>query len=392
MIKNTFLLLFLSASNLFAQEPNSIPSDDKFAAIVQYSNAKEKYNFKDIVLFNETIKVPDDSYIKIITQKRCIAVLYKNTVVQSPVDRVSPWKIISGDARWICSEDKVERISVADSELQVQNGELLINGKQLTVLKNSVRFQDKDLNINTVYAYKNTKWLPLKNQPDPYTLWNKQERFPAPLESVRVKTEKPEDPYVKRVFLNLAPVGLSGVRNHELKDDGSDLSLETHAFRLGTNFPWKNKSVLVFLEYSQGESGNENTGYGPPPVGYKSIKFEATTLGIGLRHNHINSSSFYYYLGLTHQKYQMHQHPSTFEYYDTKVVYPLNISAGGGYQKIFWSKNWVSLMVGVDLKIIQSLTKGKVDFFNQPFNENKSPEGLLTEYSSFVYLGPVFNF
>ena len=88
----------------------------------------------------------------------------------------------------------------------------------------------------------------------------------------------------------------------------------------------------------------------------------------------------------------MHLHPTAMNFYDAKITYPYNISAGGGYQKIFWAKNWISLVVGVDLKITQSLTQGKAEFFNQPFGESKDPESAITNFAGFLYFGPTFNF
>lgn len=364
-------------------------NEEKFSAIVQYSkNTKEE--FKDLILFDQTIEVPKNAHLKLVTQKRCIAVFYENTKVQTPKDKVSPWNLISGSARWICPEEKIERVIYKESELQVQNGEFLLTNNQLYILRNNVKFDGKNLDLETLYTHKG-KWLLLKNQPDPYDLWKKQEKYPAPIESERLRAEKPQDPYITRVFLTVAPTGFAGFYHHELENRLSDFEMDTHAFRLGTNFPWKNKSLLVFLEYREGESKDRSEQWGPPPIGYKSLKFEDATLGLGLRHNHPNSSSFYYYVGLTRQEMSAHTRPSTNEFYDTRIVYPYNVSAGGGYQKIFWAKNWISLVLGFDMKITQSLTQGKTDFAK--FNgSNWNAESAVTSYSGLVYLGPVFNF
>lgn len=386
-------LLLLLGSFAHAQNSESLAiPEEKFAAIVQYANGKQEYDFKDLISFEKTITIPKDSYLKVVTQKRCIAVFYENTKVQTPKDRVSPWEVISGAVRWICPEEKIERVAFKGSELQVQNGEFLLTGNQLAVLRNNVRSENKDLSTQTLYAVKNNKWLPLKNQPEAYDLWNKQEKYPAPTESSRLKAEKPQDPYVTRVFLNGVPLGIAGLYNHEWENHASDYSMETHGVRLGTNFPWKNKSVLVFLEFIDIESSDNMDGMGPPPLGYKFVKSEGFTLGLGLRHSHTKSSSFYYYLGLTHQKMFVHLRPDATDYYDAKIIYPYNATAGGGYHTIFWAKNWISLMIGADARITQSLSQGKVDFFNQPWGENKDPKSMMTQYSAFVYFGPVFNF
>lgn len=392
MIKTFILFFFLISSGLKAETTQVIPPEEKFAGIIQFSKDNAEYDFKDIIEFGKAINVPKNSYIKIITQKRCIAVLYENTKVEAPADRVSPWKVVSGDVRWICPEDKVERLLIKDLEVQVQNGELLLTGSQLLVIKNSVRIKEKDLNSNSVYIYKNKKFLLLKNQPDPYDIWTKQQKFPAPLESLSVKVEKPQDPYVNRVFLTVAPVGFAGLYHHEEENKVSNFEMGSHAFRLGVNFPWKNKSIYTFLEYNQGDSTEKNNNNQPIPVGTKSLKFEATTLGLGLRHNHINSSSFYYYVGLTNQKVIFHLRPETNKFLDGKLKYNYNVTIGGGYQKIFWPKNWVSLVIGFDLKVIQSLDQGEIVFLNQSFNEDIDPRSAITEYAGVFYLGPTFNF
>src|SRR5690606_16945623 len=124
---------------------------------------------------------------------------------------------------------------------------------------------------------------------------------------------------------------------------------QTHAFRLGVNFPVKRKSYYVFLEHGVGEMNNNYENM--MPIGARDLKFEATTLAVGIRHSHIKSSSFYYYGGFTRQLFRFHTHPQAGNFYDGEVVYPYNLSVGGGYQKIFFAKSWISLMVGFDLKI-----------------------------------------
>ncbi|MES2768887.1 MAG: hypothetical protein V4596_07045 [Bdellovibrionota bacterium] len=391
-------LSLLLTTSLHAEESEKssqiTPSqEEKFAAIVQYTNGKTELDFKDLITFDKTIEVPKNANIKVVTQKRCVAVFYENTKLQSPTDKVSPWKILSGNVRWICPEDRVERIVYKDTEIQVQNGEFLLLGNQLTAIRDNVRYDGKDLKLETIYVYKNGKWLSLKEQPDPYDLWKKHDKFPPPLESTRLKMEKPIDPYVTRVFLNVAPVGIAGFYHHELENTVSEFDMDTHAFRLGTNFPWRGKSIFTFLEFNQGESkDNKNQSMGPPPIGFRSIRFEAFTLGLGLRHSHVSSSSYYYYLGLTRQRVEFHLRPESSSFYDGEIEYPYNITVGGGYQKIFWAKNWISLVIGVDLKLIQSLSQGKVEYFNQPFSETKDPRSTITEYAGFLYLGPTFNF
>jgi hypothetical protein len=389
------LIIILFLSNAYAQEkPEAAPlalPEEKFAAIVQYANGKQEYDFKDLISFNKIITIPQKAYLKVITQKRCVAVFYENTKVQTPADKVSPWKILSGSARWICPEDKIEKVNFKDSELQVQNGEFLINNNQLTVLRNNIKYDNKNLDPQIVYSYKESKWEALDDQPEPYEHWLKQDKFPAPLESARLKMEKPDDPYVTRLFLNVAPIGISGIDNHEHGSSRSDYGMQSHSFRLGLNFPWKNKSALVFLEYDETD-GNNNKGMGPPPLGFKDFQLKSTTLGVGLRHSHVSKSSFYYYLGLTKSEVKFTLHPDPITFFNGELVYPYNVSAGAGYQKIFWAKNWLSLMVGLDLKITQSLSQGRVDNFNHPPGITSDMRSMMTSYSGFLYLGPVFNF
>jgi hypothetical protein len=382
-----FSLIF--ATHAYAQEV----SEEKFAAIVQYAEGKQGFDFKDLIGFNKTIEIPKDSYLKVITQKRCIAVFYENTKVQSPVDKVSAWKVLSGSARWICPEARVEKIIYKEAEVQIQNGEFLLTNGQLTPFKNSVRFENNDLIVGTVYINKNNTWVPMSDQPDPYDLWKKHKKFPVPTESAQRNMEKPDDPYVTRLILNVAPIGVMGFYHHEQESQLSDTNMQGHFFRLGVNFPWRNKSVLTFLEYDETDGdNNKNNGMGPPPVGEKSIRLDGPMLGIGLRHSHVSSSSFYYYLGFSRLTMKFDSHPAPTSFYNGEILYPYNVAAGGGYQKIFWAKNWISLMLGVDLKITQSLTQGKVENFNTPPGNTADLRSAMTSYSGFVYLGPVFNF
>lgn len=398
-IISLFIILFISYSHAADSLPENAASEssaptlalpeEKFAGIVQYTEGKLQYDFKDLITFDKTITIPKKSYMKVITQKRCIAVFYENSKIQSPIDKVSPWKILSGNARWICPESKVEKVMYKDSELQVQNGEFLLANNELLSIRDSVLFDNKNLELNKIYVYKNSKWTLLDDQPEPYDLWEKHKKFPAPQESAHLKKEVPQDPYVARVFLNVAPIGISGFYHHGLENKVSDYELETHFFRLGTNFPWKGRSVLVFLEYDETDGDNNNNG--STPIGAKDINVETATLGVGLRHSHVKSSSFYYFLGLSRINMRFHLHPDNLTYHDGEITFPWNATAGAGYQKIFWAKSWMSLMVGWDFKITQSLSKGNVDRYNGP-PLPKDPEDFATSYSTFLYLGPVFNF
>ncbi len=373
-----------------ADTPSAVAiNEEKFTAIVQYSKGNTQYNFKDVILFDETIEVPKGSYLKVITQKRCVAVFYENTRVHTPANKTSPWEVINGSARWICPEQKIERVVYKDSELQVQNGELLLLNDELAVVRDSVLFNNRMLKPKTIYRYMNAKWLPLRNQPDPYFIWRKNRSFDPPIESSLHSLEKPHDPFVTRVFLNVAPIGMSGIYHHNWESQFSEHRMDTHAFRIGTSFPYKNKSWFVFLEHSKAEE-DDHKGYFTP-IGARHLSFEQTTLAVGLRHSHIKSTSSYYYVGFTRQELEYGMN-TQFGGLDAEILYPYNLSVGGGYQKIFWPKSWISLMVGVDLKITQSLSQGKLRFFYQPWNSNENPRGAITQFSSFVYLGPVFNF
>lgn len=400
--------LFILSYTLIAQENGSqaitepsLIDKDQFAAIVQFSEGSSmvagtsaELDFKDIVKFGQDIEVSNNSKLKLITQKRCIAILYGNTKLQSPKDKLAPWIIKSGSARWICPEEKTENLVLIEAPLEIQNGEILFDKKFLIIFKDRVRSQVKELKTHLTYSHTNGKFLPLKDQPSESDIWKRDQKFPLPKESTRWKVDAPLNPSKFRVFLQ-PHMGIGGIHDWDKDRDITEQQYKTNGGRLGVNFQVAEKhSIVAFLEYTESENqDSRNSSNGPVPVGYFSNKIESFIAGVGLRHNYIEPASLYYYVGIARQEADAFVREDLSTDYRIKLIYQWNLVAAVGYQYILFPNSWFSLITGIEGRIIQSLDQGRVreqwaSFGTKP----DDPRGHFLNYSVNFYIGPSINF
>jgi hypothetical protein len=393
-------VIVFSLNSMAAESSTPLP-EEKFAGIVQHTKGapisskgdkKKNLDFKDLIYFSETISVPKSARLKLITQKRCVAVLYENASVVSPKDKNEPWEIKKGPVRWICPENRLEKFIYENSEFSIQNGEFLFYDNRLVPFRDQVLVEHKPLLKRTVYEFKNGAWTVLKDQPEAFALWQTDQSYTPPTESSRNNAQKPEDAHVIRIFANYLG-GSSGITNYGSGERLSAYNMKGEGLRLGTNFPLKNKSLLVFLDFFEAENPGYHKGSnsGPDPIGTKSIHTESFTAAVGLRKNHFQTGSYYGYLGLTNLKYDFHTRKDNFDYDSAKLEYKFAVTGGIGYQKIFFSKSWLSLMAGAELRLTQSLTDGDATNYNNGI-ANGNPKAYVTNYALILYLGPVVNF
>lgn len=399
-------LIFAAAPMAQENEPqalldSSLIDRDQFAAIVQFAegkttlvNSETSLDFKDIVKFGQELEVAANSKIKLITQKRCIAILYANTKLQSPKDKLSPWIVKSGSVRWICPEDKTESLTLLEAPIEIQNGEILFDKKFLIIFKDQVRSQSKDLKTQLTYSHVSGKLLPLKDQPTEADIWKRDQKFPLPKESIRWKADAPVNPSKFRVYLQ-PHIGIGGVHDWDKDRDITEQKFEVTGARLGVNFQIAEKhSVIAFLEFSEAENQDAlDEMNGPAPIGYMSNRIESFIAAVGLRHNYIEPASLYYYAGLSRQTIDAFVKEDLLNDYKIRLEYKWNFVAALGYQYIFFPNSWFSLIAGVEGRIIQSLHKGSIKELRYPFGaEAVDPRGHFLNYSVNFYIGPSVNF
>ncbi len=377
---------------------------ENFAGLVQYTSGSPenttshaKLEFKDVLKFEQTLEIPKDSKIKIITQKRCIAVLYENSEIITPKDKLSPWILKKGTARWICPEEKIEKIIFVSADIEIQNGEVLFDKKFLLIYKDQIKNKSKLLKTALVYALKGQRFLPLKDQPEAADIWKRDDKYPLPKESIRWVAEKPEpsiDPNITRIYLQGLPIGIGGLHDWNHDRDFTEQNFENHGARLGTNFKFKNYSVMAFVEFFESANADSKQhSNGPSPVGYFSNRTESFIAAIGLRHDHLKAGSFYYYLGYARQELEVFARPDNLSDYKVRVVYNWNLVGGLGYQYILFPKSWFSILLATEARFIQTLYRGSIKELSYPPSaEPIDPRGHFLNYSMNFYIGPSFNF
>lgn len=400
----------LSENSENTQVVTALPNDN-FAAIVQHhtgrpylqNKKRKRLEFKNIIDYKDTIIVPkNNSRLKLITQKRCVVVMYANTKVVAPNNKDDSWKVIQGAVRWICPEGNIENIVYKKSPILVEGGEVLISKNQLITLKPKVKYfpKPKDLDnqqefiFENLYILKGRNWHLAKNQKNSYELYKYDQTYPSPQESARKFAIVPTDPVVKRVFLGMSPIGWSGLLHHEKDAKFSDYEMQSISLKAGVNFPYKEKSVLAFLEWSESENNDfKKTKDFLLPAGYKSLRNKHIFLATGLRHSHTKSSSYYYFAGLGYQRLEFSIKSDAFIDYHGHIKNYWNIGLGAGYHKIFFPKKWYSLILGAELKVLQTLSQGRMKHFKSSTNASAiDPKSMFTTANAQIYIAPAINF
>ena len=147
---------------------------------------------------DERIQSGADARLKIVTRSGCTAVFYGQGLAIA-ANYEKPWRSRESAVRWICPESASETFVVNGNRFELRQGEVLIVGTKLMVLKGdlkSAKNPTATFAAREIYSINNGAWTPEASQPE-LERWKFNQSHPPPREasswSKPAVTEPPPD-------------------------------------------------------------------------------------------------------------------------------------------------------------------------------------------------------
>lgn len=244
----------------------------EFVGVIQFLKGGAKWDgterrdalgFKTLFGWNESIALADDAHLKIITRSRCVAVIYGESQLQTPLKSAeSAWNVIGGSARWICGPGQTDTVRLNGHALSIGDGEILYHKNLLYVVHGKAVSESGELEAGQTYKWSGNRWAVEYNNEDLFRSWDLARNLPAPKESKIL--DKPQRKIRSRWYLGpmFGPASTSHPNSlFEINEP------EIHGIRAAVNFMWRDHSVIASLNFYEIENNSAKDDccmMGPP--------------------------------------------------------------------------------------------------------------------------------
>lgn len=379
--------LILSISS-FAQETKS-----PIAAFVQYvkgevtnPNGEEGSNtitYQDLVLYGESIRLKNESYIKLVTKNQCIFIFYGPGVVKLPTSKLDHWNISQLDTRFICKEAEI-KLSLMGRNFSLSQSEFFYSHDKISFIGNAPAIKNRKLKTDTVYNTKDFKALYKLNTTQAQT-WFKG--LPVPKESKISSIEKPPVIAKSRWYFEMITGGGSLMHKSKFYDQDD---LELFGIRFVTNFLYKGHSLLGELSFNEMNNYDRNHHHiccGPLPSDVQHNRLDSINIALGKRFNHQKNWSFDAFIGLSLDKHQINQGLEGGTDIHTEIEYT-SFYLQTGISRIFWAKKKYALNLSLNFQLKSTITKDGESSDYTPYNAGDY-DGGFEETALFIGIGPM---
>lgn len=385
----------------------ALPTSD-FEGVVQFVSGDVTWEdekktpdplFKSIIRRGDKLVLSKGSYIKVITQKRCIAVAFGPGTLDAPKSHeVSIWESNGTSLRWNCPSGQEEKIVIDDKPLTLFGGELFYHSAKLLMRAGEAQAQSGRLEATNLYNGKENFWVIAKNQPSPFDLYKFNQELPQPIESL--KQEEPAKP--ARYRLSLTPMAGEGNIEHNTAQIRETASEGIEGGRIQVYFHTK-KSTYFFAISEYGQSDNQNYSCGPGCNPGNYAELEVFMLSFGQRFQRERSWSYFYRVGLgdVSLQYNIRNTVSgcgTNCYIQDRVKYDA-LTLGLGVDKIFnfyerKTLSWLGFMISAEFQYLTNGSEGrsKENHTSQAVERDVIRQSGLHSMSMIFSLGPLFYF
>ena len=269
----------------------------EFVGVVQFlkgkanwdgTDRKDDIGFKTLFGWNESVAVDDDAHLKMVTRSRCVAVVYGESQLQTPLKSAeSAWNVVGGSARWICGTGQSDTVRLNGHAISLSDGELLYHKKLLYIVHGKAVSESGELEPGQTYKWSGNRWIVEYDGEDLYQSWELAQKLPAPKESKSLG--EPSRKIRSRWYLGpmFGPAKTSHPNSlFEISDP------EIHGIRAAVNFKWGDQSVIGSLNFYEIENKNSERdccSMGPPQPGDDPTRhnlYESFTADVGWRSNH----------------------------------------------------------------------------------------------------------
>ncbi|MBT4763008.1 MAG: hypothetical protein HOO06_15040 [Bdellovibrionaceae bacterium] len=413
--------LFLVMIQLLVISANSEELDNqamvvkKFRAVVQYVSGEafvktgdviKAINFRDIISEDSIITTSPSGYIKLITEKRCVAVLYNGqlSIHKTEEDQVE-WVLDKGSLRWICKAKSGEVIKLAGQYVQVGNfGEFLFANNKLVVTTDSVLSfgltKDKKNKLAPLkgYEFNDNSWEISADLDDKSEVTAFLSKLKLPKESFKFKKSKSK--MTSRWVMGPQLGKGNMIHNNKLVEmESVDFN---DGFKAQVNFLWGGRSVIASLNYKDGTLPGADPGGGSSSDQNfneaNRLRVDMEWADVGLRlSDHQRDWSFFWKVGIGSAQHDMHPPYGDTNYSENLFVEYTMLSAIVGVDKefTFSFSDKLGIYVSAELQLIEtvsgsgSMTNHESSIFPE---ELKQFDGGFTSIGLNLFLGPVLRF
>lgn len=377
----------------------ALVKDEKFQGVIQFVRGEVLWadtsrqpdpQFKSILRKGDVLKIGPNSFVKVISQKRCVGVVHGPSILSTAASKEDDvWQIEESTVRWVCPGKSEEHLRINKRPLTLFSSEIFYHKNKLLVVKGEPQAENGNLDEKKIYVGRNTQWRPLKNQPHIYDLWLMNQETPIPLESS--PWEEPEK--ASRYRLSFGPQLGWGSFNYEDANIRDAIPKDIKGGRLTWYFHRDNKKVYsLSLNFKERASGVRSTS-GSSYTYTGSLKTE--TLSFGWRLNPDRDWSYLARMGIGSGELRPEYNNGS-SFYSHTVEYGV-LELGFGVDRIFriegW--NWLAFVLSGEIQLVKSLGnakfKGNGPSSGDPLYSTLSTNGFST-FDFVVNAGPLIYF
>jgi len=375
----------------------------KFAAVVQHikgkarkKSSKDHLKFKDIIAAGESVKVGKNSILKIVSNSRCVGVIYGPAKFKAPDPDASAldiaWDFSNGSIRWICQSGQRELVKVDDLNISVTGGEFIYDDNQLLVLADAVSANGQNLSEKTLYGVSLGKLLAITPKAKTEDVWKFDQTLLKPKESHKLakKDDSGElDPVTSRWILG-AHIGAASITPSE--QEFTNDSLEIFGFRPQFHYKISSDASLIgSFGFQEMDSGGDDNFFSMFPTTESRIS-EMFFADIGYRFRHHSKWSFFIRLGIAEAVWSVSGPDPLFpmNFIEDEVDFMI-VYANIGIDRTYRFSNTFGFYFSIELQYGLSISSDS-NSSGQSGSSLLVEDGDITTMAVFLSLGPMLTF
>ncbi len=386
-----------STAELKLQE--ALVKDENFQGVVQFIRGEVLWTdtgkqpdpqFKTILKKGDALKIGADSFVKVVTQKRCIGVVYGPSTLTMPKSKEDDvWDIEDSTVRWICPGKSEEKLQIAKRPLTLFASEIFYRDNKLLVVKGEPQAENGSLEEKKLYVGKATQFRPLKKQPHPHQLWEMNQEISLPKESNL--WDEPEKP--RNYRFSLGPQLGYGPFQYGNGDIQGAIPNDIKGGRLTAYFHRNKKVYFLSLNSNERTTGARPVASGSNYVYTGSLNID--TISFGLRQTPENEWSYTYRVGIGGSELKPYYYNGGSSYNHTVTHGVLQLAFGADWILQIQGWEWLGFVITAEVQFTKSL--GGARFKDNGYNPGDPLYSTLesngfTSIDFMLHAAPLFYF
>ncbi|OQW52183.1 MAG: hypothetical protein A4S09_09290 [Proteobacteria bacterium SG_bin7] len=340
----------------------ALVKDEKFQGVIQFVKGEVLWadtsrqpdpQFKSILRKGDVLRIGANSFVKIISQKRCVGVVHGPSTLSTAISKEDDvWQIEDSTVRWICPGKSEEHLRISKRPLTLFASEIYYHKNKLLVVSGEPQAENGSLDSKKVYVGKSTHWRPLRNQPHIHDLWSMNRETPAPVESQ--PWEEPEK--ATRYRFSLGPQLGWVTFNYEDANIRNAIPNDLKGGRITGYFYGEKKAYSLSFNFKE-RTSSAHSSSGPNYNYTGSMKTEVISFGV--RFSPDRDWSYTARIGVGGSELRPEYNNGSSFY--SHIVQLGIVELGGGVDRVFriegW--DWLAFILSGELQIVKSLGSAK---------------------------------